>query len=293
MNWWKDLKIKIKCREPMKDHTTFKIGGQAEYFVEPKDAQELKLLLNSAKKANLPILIIGAGSNILINDKGLKAIVLCLNSPVFKKISFHKNYVYAASGVSLSQVLRLTQRRDLSGLEFLAGIPGTVGGALAMNAGIPGENIGDLVEDVEVMDYSGNIKSLNKTKIKFSYRKSSLAKYIILGARLKLFKQDKCKVKGEIKRYLGYRSSTQDYLFPSAGCIFRNPRGNQAARLIDLCGLKGRRIGDACISRKHANFILNLGHAQAKDVLGLMDLARKKVKDKFNVTLETEIKIWK
>jgi len=293
MNWWKDLKIKIKLQEPMKEHTSFKIGGPAKYFVEPKDAHELKLLLSSIKRYNIPLLVIGGGSNILVNDKGLRAIVLCLNSPIFKKISFQGNHVFVASGASLSQVFRLTQKQGLSSLEFLAGIPGTVGGALAMNAGIPEKNIGDLVEEVSVIDYNGNIKNLYKEEIKFGYRTSNLSKYIILSARLRLIKKDKQEIKNRIKRYLNHRRVTQDLSWSSAGCIFKNPKGVSAGELIDLCGLKGKRIGGACISRIHANFILNLGHAQARDVLKLMDLAKKDVKKKFNVTLEPEIKIWK
>ena len=302
----------------MQDHTTFKIGGPAKYFVEPKDIQELKLLLKSAKRYNIPILVIGAGSNILINDNGVRAIVLRLNSPIFKKIFFHNNRLNVASGVVLSQILKLTQKQGLSGLEFLAGIPGTVGGALAMNAGISKKiknqsfdkledyvlkrsrmgqksktkNIGSLVESVKVMDYNGKIKILNKKDIKFGYRKSNLSKYIILSALLKLRKRDKREIENEIKRYFNYRKETQDLSRASAGCIFKNPKGNQAGRLIDLSGLKGKRIGDASISRMHANFILNLSNATAKDVLKLMDLVRKEVKNKFNVTLEPEIKIW-
>lgn len=294
MNWRKDLKIKIKFQELMQDHTTFKIGGPAKYFVEPKDIQELKLLLKSVKRYNIPISVIGAGSNILINDNGVRAMVLRLNSPIFKKIFFHNNRLSAASGVVLSQVLKLTQKQGLSGVEFLAGIPGTVGGALAMNAGISEKtkNIGSLVESVKVMDYNGKIKILNKKDIKFGYRKSNLSKYIILSALLKLRKRDKREIKNEIKRYFNYRKETQDLSRASAGCIFKNPKGNQAGRLIDLSGLKGKRIGDASISRIHANFILNLGNATAKDVLKLMDLVKKEVKKKFNVTLEPEIKIW-
>lgn len=292
MNWWKDLKIKIKFQELMKGHSTFKIGGPAKYYLEPRNTQQLKLLLKSANRDKLPILVIGAGSNILVGDNGIKALVLCLNSPCFRRISLHHHRLSAASGVRLSEIVRVSQRKGLSGLEFLSGIPGTVGGALAMNTGIPESNIGDLVENVRVMDYQGKTKTLNKEEIKFAYRTSNLSKYIILNAQLKLIKKDKQEIKNIIKKYLNRRKSTQDLSRASAGCIFKNPKGNQAGRLIDLCGLKGKRIGNACISRIHANFILNLGNATARDVLRLMDLVRKEVKNKFNVTLEPEIKIW-
>jgi UDP-N-acetylmuramate dehydrogenase len=292
MSWYKDLRLKIKLNEPMKEHTTFKIGGPAEYFIEPRNPDELKSLLHSAKRHNIPVLVLGSGSNILVKDTRLKAIVLHLDSAFFRRVVFQDNHVYAASGVALSRLISLAQKRGLSGLEFLAGIPGTVGGALAMNAGIPGENIGGLVKDAEVMDYSGNMKVLSKGGIRFGYRNSSLRSYIILGARLKLRKKHKLKIKEEINSRISSRRLTQDYSHPSAGCIFKNPRPKHAARLIDLCGMKGKRLGDAGISRRHANFILNLGRAKAEDVLRLMELARRKVQGRFNVRLEPEIKIW-
>lgn len=292
MNWWKDLKTKIKFQEPMESHTTFKIGGPAKYYAEPKDTRQLKLLLKSANRYNIPILVIGAGSNILVNDNGVKGIVLRLNSPVFKKVSLGHNRLSVASGVSLSRLLKIAQQQGLAGLEFLAGIPGTVGGALAMNAGIPKKNIGDLVEAASVMDYRGKIRTFPKEKIRFGYRTSNLSKYIILNARFKLIKEDKREIKNRIKQYLGYRRKTQGKSRASAGCIFKNHQGLSAGKLIDLCGLKGKRVRDASISDIHANFILNQGQAQAKDVLKLMDLARRKVKAKFHITLKPEIKIW-
>lgn len=292
MNWWQDLKTKIKFQEPMQGHTTFKIGGPAEYYAEPKDTRQLKLLLKSANRYNIPILVIGAGSNILVNDNGLKGIVLRLNSPAFKKVSLGHNRLSVASGVSLSRLLKIARQQGLAGLEFLAGIPGTVGGALAMNAGIPKKNIGDLVEAASVMDYRGKIRTFPKEKIKFGYRTSNLSKYIILNARLKLIKEDKREIKNRIKEYLGYRRKTQGKSRASAGCVFKNYKGLSAGKIIDLCGLKGKRVRGASISGRHANFILNLGHAQARDVLRLMALVKKEVKKKFNITLEPEIKIW-
>lgn len=292
MNWWRGLKVKVKFQEPMKKHTTFRVGGPARYFTQPRDTQDLKLLLKSRERDNIPILILGAGSNILAADKGVDGLVIHLHSPFFKKLSLKKSRIYASCGVSLSKVSSFAKEHGLSGLEFLAGIPGTVGGALAMNAGLPGENIGDLVEMVTVMDYQGRIKTLNKKNIKFAYRQSNLARYIILSAVLKMIKKNKQEIKDSVRRYLKSRHRSQDTCWPSAGCVFKNPARESAGRLIDLCGLKGKKIGDACISKKHANFILNLGSAKAHDVLRLMALVEKKVKNKFNVNLEPEIKIW-
>ena len=301
MNWWKELKGKVKLGEPLKAHTTFKIGGPAKFFIEPKDTDDLKSLLNLLKRYKIPFLIIGAGSNILVSDKGVNAAVISLNSAYFKKIRFKDELLEVGSGICLSQIIFAAEKRGLAGLEFLIGIPGTVGGALVMNAGISkklkikgvkAKNIGELVKNVTVIDPKGNVKNINKNKIRFGYRSSNLSKYIILGCSIKTIKKSRKEIKKTIDRCLDYRLATQDLNWASAGCVFKNPSGDSAGRLIDLCGLKERKIGDAGISLKHANFILNRGNARSEDVFKLMDLMRKAVKDKFNLTLEREIKIW-
>lgn len=297
MNWWKSLKGKVKQAEPLKNHTTFRIGGPARFFIEPSDPQDLKLLLGFAKKYNLPVFIIGSGSNLLVNDKGINGVVIRLGAPYFNRLSCKGSYLNAGSGVPLGKVIFFAREHGLSGAEFLAGIPGTVGGALAMNAGTVSRKTGarsiqDLVKEVTVMDYSGNIMTLQKKDIKFGYRKSSLSKYIILGANIKLAKADRGKITQRIKEYMGYRKSSQDLSRPSAGCVFKNPAGDSAGRLIDLCGLKGKRVGCACVSLKHANFILNLGRGRAADVIKLMKFVSRKVSAKFNISLTPEIRIW-
>jgi len=294
MNWWRSLKGRIRLAEPLKNHTTFKIGGPAKFFIEPQDPNDLKLLLSLVKRYNSPFFVIGRGSNLLISDKGINGAVLRLSAPYFSKLSSKDNYLEAGSGVWLGKVVLFAKEHGLSGAEFLAGIPGTFGGALAMNAGVAQDNrsIADLVVNVTVMDYSGNRKILNKKDIRFGYRTSSLSKYIILSALIKLSRKNKEQIRNKIKAYLKYRKLTQDLSKPSAGCIFRNPTGHSAGRLIDLCGLKGKRVGDAGVSLKHANFILNLGKGSARDVIKLMDFIRKKVNNKFNINLTPEIKIW-
>lgn len=300
-NIFKAIKGKVRFSEALMNHTTFRVGGPAKFFIEPKDAHDLKLLLRLAKRYKIRLFVIGKGSNILVSDKGVDGLVLRLNAPYFKRLALKKNRLDIGSGALLNRIVIFAKEHGLSGIEFLAGIPGTLGGALMMNAGISrgvegkkpmAENIGDIAEDIKVMDYDGNIKILNKSEIKFGYRKSSLSRYIILSARIKLVEKNKQEIENRIKKYLGYRKITQDLSRPSAGCIFRNSKGYSAGKLIDLCGLKGRRLGGAAISPKHANFILNLRAAHSRDILRLMDLARKKVNDKFNVGLEPEIKIW-
>lgn len=290
MNWQKNLKVKRK--QLLRNKTTFKIGGSADFFSEPKDLAELNLVVSWAKKNSIPVFVIGAGSNLLISDKGIRGLVIRLNSAYFKNISLKGNCIEAGSGAMLSQLIQFTKNKSLSGSEFLAGIPGTLGGALAMNAGCWGRSIGDLVKEVEVLDYAGNIKRIRSKEIKFAYRKTNLINCIILSAVLKFKRGSKEAIIRSIKEYILKRRDSQDLTFPNAGCIFKNPKFLSAGRLIDLCGLKGKSMGSALVSDKHANFILNKGNAKAKDVLRLMRLIKARVKKRFKVNLEPEIKIW-
>lgn len=305
MNWRKDLKSKVKLaeplknkwsyslNEPLKNKTTFKIGGKAKYFCEPKSIAELSSLIVCAKKHKVGVCILGAGSNLLVSDKGVDALVVKLNAPFFKKITFHNHKAVAGSGAMLAQLLQMASTRGLSGLEFLAGIPATVGGALAMNSGAWGKAIAKNVEEAQVMDNNGKIKTLKKKDIRSSYRKSSLAKYIILSARFKLEKKNRNAVRRLLRAYLKIKREKQDYSHPNAGCVFKNPKGRSAGWLIDSCGLKGKSIGGAYISNKHANFIINKGYASSEDVVRLIKLVKERVKNKFNIGLEPEVKIWK
>jgi UDP-N-acetylmuramate dehydrogenase len=191
-------------------------------------------------------------------------------------------------------LILFAKSKGLSGLEFLAGIPGTVGGSLIGNAGAWGKAIGSLVKQVCVLDYQGHLRLLSKRQLRFSYRKSNLNKYIIIWARLKLQKKDNNIIAAEIKRYLLARSKSLNNTLPNAGCIFKNPAGPlTSGKLIDLCALKGKMKGKAIISKKHANFILNLGNAKSSDVIFLIDLMRRKVKSNFGINLPLEIKLWK
>ncbi|KPK98117.1 MAG: hypothetical protein AMJ95_05820 [Omnitrophica WOR_2 bacterium SM23_72] len=287
------IKGKIRKKEPLSRHTTFRIGGPAKFFVEPRDLSDLKTLINWVRVQKIPLLVIGAGSNILASDRGIETCVVRLSTPFFKKISFSPDGLVVGSGLSLAKLIGFARSRSLSGLEFLVGIPGTVGGALVMNAGAWGENLGNLVEKVKVMDYNGKIKVLGKKKIKFAYRKSNLASYIILSVHLKLPKKNREEVSGRIKKYRLLRRKTQDQGSANAGCIFRNPVGFTAGHLIEGCGLKGKRMGDAAVSKRHANFILNQNSASCQDVLNLMELIQKKVRARFHINLEPEIKIWR
>ena len=286
------------------------------YWAEPKDIPELQDLFAFARHKKMPLRIIGAGSNLLVNDGKIKGIVVKLSSARFKRITpcpavpFYKAGSFAASrrepahlrrkranqrlisvgaGVSLARLVSYTRRFGLSGCELLAGIPGTVGGALVMNAG----GIGSSVSEVLVMDPSGRIKTLKNKDIRFGYRSSDLSRYVILGARLKLVKKSKTAIEKSINEYLIHRRETQDLSFPSAGCVFKNPHSRPAAYLIERCGLKGLSFGDAAVSNKHANFIINKGKASFSDIKRLMAHIARCVRERFNVSLEPEIKIWR
>ena len=291
-NWWKDLRVKITTKEPLKNKTTFKIGGSALFFCEPKSITDLSRVVCAARKNKISFRILGAGSNILVADKGFKGLVIQLGSPVFRKISLRGSLLEAGSGVALGKLVQKSAAGGLSGAEFLAGIPGTVGGALIMNAGAWGQEIAKIVEEVRVMDYNGTIKTLKKKNIVFSYRSSNLEKYILLGASFRLTRSNKASIRLAINRYLKERRARKEYAYPNAGCIFKNPEGKSAGRLLDACGLKGARVGGAYISENHANFIVNRNRASASDVRTLMERAKKKVRNKFKVTLRPEIKIW-
>jgi len=294
MNLSKSLKNRIKSKKTlMRSLTTFKIGGATKYYFEPANQEELGESLIFAKKKKLKIYCIGSGSNVLADDKGLKGAVIRLNNKNFKNFKFQEAKLVAQAGCLLSSLIGQAGIRNLSGLEYFTGIPGTLGGALVMNAGIREKNIGDLVEDVTIMDYNGSIKTLKKSEIGFGYRSSRLSGVVVLGATLKLKKSSAAKINEIREKLIAARKKSQDWSWPSAGCIFKNPPGESAGKLIDLCGLKGKRVGGAQVSLKHANFIVNKGNATSRDVLRLINIIKNAVNRKFKVKLESEIKIWR
>ena len=295
MSWLYGSGARIRYLEPLKDKTTFKIGGRARYFAEPAGEEELRFLICLARRHKERVLILGAGSNLLVDDSGVEALVIRLGSPYFKKIFFKGNSVEAGSGVMLGRFLKDTAARGLGGIGFLAGIPGTIGGALLMNAGEGrgARAIGDLIDRVRVMDYNGNIKILTQKKAGFGYRSSGLDKYVILSVSFRLKRSAKDRICADIREYLRQRRHSQDLCLPSAGCVFRNPRRSPAGMLIELAGFKGRSSGGAAVSARHANFIVNRRNATARDVLKLMREVKSAVKRKFQVELEPEVKIWR
>lgn len=284
---------KIKQNEPMKNHTSFKIGGEAEFFVKISTTEELKNILELVKKEQIPFMIIGNGSNLLVADEGIKGIVAKLE---FKEIEIEINEnveIKVDSGVLLGFLAQKLLKEEISGFEELSGIPGTIGGAVVMNAGAHGKEMKDVVTEVTVMDYEGKIHKFTNEEAEFTYRHSKFSegKFIILQVKLLLEKGNKEQIKEKMDEYAKIRKEKQPIEYPSAGSTFKRGTDIITAKLIDEAGLKGYSIGDAQISEKHAGFIINKGNATAKDVLDLAKYAQEKVFEKFGKNIELEIKI--
>jgi UDP-N-acetylmuramate dehydrogenase len=287
------IKGKVSVNESLERRTSLHIGGAASYWVEPADREDLKKLLQFIKEKTLPCKVFGKGSNLLVRDSSFPGVVINLETPYFQKLAFEGEKVVAGAGVSLPTLISECARYDLGGLEFAAGIPGTVGGALIMNAGGRDGSIGSLVNWVEVMSLEGNTVRLGKDNLEFGYRRSNLAgKGIILEAELCLQGRETLKILSLLKESILRRGMTQPISQLSAGSTFKNPSvGSPAGELIERCGLKGLRVGDAEVSSHHANFIVNLGAATAADILSLIDKIQLAVFDKYGVKLELEIEV--
>ena len=286
---------KIKENEPMKNHTSFKIGGPAEFFVKIDEIDELKKILELCKTNKINLTIVGNGSNILVSDKGIKGIVikLELKKVEIKNIDIEKREILVDAGVPIGLFAQKLLKEEISGFEELSGIPGTIGGAIIMNAGAHGKEMKDIVTEITALDYEGNIHKFTNEESEFQYRKSrfSREKYIILQAKLVLKNGKKEDIKSKMNEYLQYRKEKQPIEFPSAGSTFKRGEDFITAKLIDEAGLKGYSIGGAQISEKHAGFIINKGNATAQNVIDLAKFAADKVYEKFGKKIELEIKI--
>jgi UDP-N-acetylmuramate dehydrogenase len=281
---------RLKRDEPLKDHTTFRIGGPARFFAEVQDTGELSRLKNLAAIEKIPFCLLGWGSNVLVSDDGFPGIVARLTGR-FAEFRFERDVLEAGAGVPLPLLVNAARDGDLSGFECLAGIPGTLGGALVGNAGTMLGSVADTLVFADVLSDLGQIVRLEKKNIEFSYRHSGLAGRTVLGATFHLKKSQKNGIVSAINELMKRRSSSQPHGAWSAGSVFKNPPGDSAGKLIEACGLKGVAHGGAQISEKHANFIINTGSATAADVRALIALAQEKVKEQFSVDLELEIKL--
>lgn len=277
--------------EPMSRHTTFKIGGPAEILVEAKSMESLKCVVSLAKESKIRYMLLGNGSNILVSDKGIKGAVITLGGE-FKEISLEsEDTIRCGAGVTLAKLSSFAMENSLEGLEFAWGIPGTVGGAVFMNAGAYGGEIKDVLYSCRHMTDSGEIKTLFENDFNFGYRKSVYKEnnWTILDCVFKLKKGSKEEIKDKMTDFMNRRTSKQPLEYPSAGSVFKRPEGNYAGTLIEKCGLKGTSVGGACVSEKHAGFIINKGGATCQDVCDLIKLVQKTVKEKTGYQLEREL----
>jgi UDP-N-acetylmuramate dehydrogenase len=279
----------VRFDAPLRDYTSFRIGGPADVLVEPADVDDLVRLVKQARAERLPLFVVG-GTNLLIRDKGIRGIVVSLAK--MRAIKEEPGSVlYAEGGVGMPTLIGYAIRRSLAGLEWAAGIPGTVAGCVVMNAGTRLGEMKDAVKAVRIVTPSGRILDRSAADISFSYRRAKLPAGIVAGVWLQLKPGVRADIEKVVKDYLHYRRDTQPLTQPSAGCVFKNPPGDSAGRVVESAGLKGARIGDATVSEKHGNFIVNQGMATAKDVLALIRKVRTKVARHTGVALELELKV--
>ena len=282
----------VKVEEAMSRHTSFKVGGNAQIFVEPGDEEALQRLLKLINAEKIDHYIIGNGSNMLVSDKGYKGIIISMLK--FTSPSLIENEsITISAGKTLKELTELACENSLSGLEFAYGIPGSVGGAVFMNAGAYDGEIKEVLDRVKVMDKEGNVLSLNTGELDLSYRHSNIEEkgYIVLEAKFNLKKADKSAIWKKMQELMARRIDKQPLNFPSAGSTFKRPEGYFAGKLIDDAGLRGYSIGGAKVSDKHCGFIVNADKASAEDVYALITYVRLKVKEKFDVELEPELRV--
>ncbi len=285
---------KILFDEPMSKHTTFKVGGPAECYIKIDDIKDLRNILKFAKNNDIKITVLGNGSNVLVLDEGIKGIVLNIRFNKMEMINFDgKIYANIGAGVKISIFGHLLLKNEITGFEELSGIPGTIGGAVRMNAGAHGKEFKDIVNTVTCMDYDGNIKQFENKDMEFDYRRSMLKdkKYIVLEVGMQFEKGTEKDIRQKMEEYATYRKEKQPIEYPSAGSTFKRGSDYITAKLIDEAGLKGFSIGGAEVSEKHAGFIINKGNATAKDILELIEYVRNKIYEKYNKEIELEIEI--
>jgi len=277
---------------PLAPHTWYKIGGPARWFVRPRNPDELREAAGRCVDNGIPIYVLGLGANLLVGDNGVNGAVFRLDDDYWRKVSFNGTIVEAGAGAEIQKLVLKTARQGLTGLECLAGIPGTVGGAVRMNAGGKFGDIGARVNRVAVMDSTGNVFDRLKDDLVFDYRSTNISAPFIVGATFHLDEDDPDRLAKRLKEIWMFKRNSQPLNTKNAGCIFKNPRGLSAGALIDQAGFKGMRVGGAEVSTVHANFIIAHKGCQADDVLKLIKIVREKVYEKNHIELESEVKIW-
>ena len=282
----------VKRHEPLAPYTYFKLGGPAEMLVQPRSLQELAAVVRRCSQEHLPLRLLGGGCNILVQDEGVRGVVLRLSAPAFTQVTVVGQRVRAGTGAGLSALISTAARHGLAGLETLVGIPGTVGGALRCNAGDRSGEIGPYVLLVEVLDSQGEVQVRERDELRFAYRWSNLDDPVLLSAEFELEPDQADAIVKRMRKAWIQRKASQPLSFQAAGRIFKNPRGLSAAGLIAQAGLAGTRVGGAELNDRDANFIVALPGATSRDVLRLIDLVRSRVRERFNVDMELEISVW-
>jgi UDP-N-acetylmuramate dehydrogenase len=279
----------VSFQAPLREYTSFKIGGPADVVVEPADIEDVCLVVQQARARKIPLFVVG-GTNLLIRDGGIRGIVVSLVR--LRAIKEEPgNVLYAEGGVGMPTLIGYAIRHSLAGLEWAAGIPGTVAGCVVMNAGTKLGEMKDAVKAVRMVNLKGQIVDLEADQIPFEYRRALLPRGIVVGVWLQLKRGVRSEIEKVVKDYLHYRRDTQPLAMPSAGCVFKNPPNDSAGRLIEVVGLKGARVGDAEVSTKHANFMVNRGQARAADVIALIGKVRRAIRRRAGVRLDLELKI--
>jgi UDP-N-acetylmuramate dehydrogenase len=292
MKLFAGLETIVKTDESLASRTWFGIGGPAKYFVTPRNVEELAEAVKRCRENDVPVYVLGGGANLLIDDAGVKGAVVHLGQGDFAETAVVEGGVRAMAGVDMGKLVLRCVRDGLSGLECLTGIPGSVGGCVRMNAGGAFGDLGNVVESVQVMNDDGEVFTRYRADLAFAYRSTNIASKFILGAEFRLSEDDPHRILKQVKQIWIYKKNTQPLGHHSAGCIFKNPRGLSAGALIDRAGLKGKRVGGAFVSDKHANFILTDDGAKASDVLKLINIIRETVYKAHEVYLELEIEVW-
>jgi len=282
----------IKVREALAPYTNLKIGGPAEILVQPRTQDELAVVVRRCSERSLPFRILGGGCNILVRDEGVKGIVLRLSEPAFTEVTVQGQRVRAGSGASLRSVISASARHGLAGLETLVGIPGTVGGALRHNAGDGSGEIGQFVQQVDVLDSGGNILLRPRDELQFGYRSSNLDDPVILAGEFELERDIESAILKRMRKAWIQRKASQPFSFQASGRIFKNPPGLIATALIEQAELAGTRVGGAAVSDRDPNYIVADPGTTARDVLRLIDLVKSRVQERFHVELELEISVW-
>lgn len=283
---------RVMVDEPMKRHTTFKIGGPADLLVEPSSIEEVEGVLNICRSEDIPVTVIGNGSNLLVRDGGIRGVVVKI-AELLSDVSVYEEKIVAEAGALMSKISSKALEHSLGGFEFASGIPGTIGGAVTMNAGAYGGEIKDYVSAVTCIDSEGQVKEYSGEEMAFGYRKSLVQAegLVVLKVEISLNRGDQDEIKSKIDDYTERRTSKQPLHLPSGGSTFKRPEGHFAGKLIEDAGLRGLRHRNIQVSEKHCGFVVNLGESKAEDVLNLIGVVQKTVYDKFGIQLEPEIRI--